>query len=148
MKLQAFRPDNTEMRMISTNPIRFAAMSALVSAALGLSPAEAAVLTDPAPLDDDAWFALYGCPVTRPTIRGATNADAAVVTIEGLDPQGNQVHERQQPRHKGRWRAEHHDDVVGRGVPIQCEQPADVDELQVRGIDDHGAAGGGDPDPL
>lgn len=45
---------------------------------LGLSPAQVAILTDPAPLTDDAWYDLYGLTRTRAAVTAAGGPPSTV----------------------------------------------------------------------
>ena len=54
---------------------------------LRLSPSEAAIFTDPAPLADDKWHELYGLPTSQPVIQNPTNVQHAALTVANGDSQ-------------------------------------------------------------
>jgi ABC toxin N-terminal region/Neuraminidase-like domain/Salmonella virulence plasmid 28.1kDa A protein len=55
--------------------------AAIFAESLGISPAEWAIFTDPAPLASERWYDLYGLWRSRPAISNPTNAGNATVTI-------------------------------------------------------------------
>ena len=77
--LETFRPGDE--LLVPTQPYDRAA---IFIESLDLSPAEAAILTDPDPLGGDRWQELYGFPA-RPVIAGPTNAGQATLSLAEAD---------------------------------------------------------------
>ncbi len=77
--LETFRPGDE--LLVPTQPYDRATV---FIESLGLSPAEAVILTDPDPLDGDRWQELYGFPA-RPIIAAPTNAGQATLSLAETD---------------------------------------------------------------
>lgn len=78
--LEVFRPGDE--LFVPTQPYDRAAV---FTESLGISPVQAAIFTDPAPVADDAWYALYGLSAVRSAIEHPTNASPASVSIADAD---------------------------------------------------------------